>query len=266
MTAQPDTLPQPLAAISAPLIGLLGPVDTVWGKPPSSRMVRQVLALLAWHANSLTTPARIMDELYGELPKYASQNVQTYVYNVRQHLPGIPVDTHKGGGYVLRMDPLSVDVHRFDHLIGAARCQWRDGTVHACDDTIRAAFSLSRGPMLEDVKHGPVLGGLVAGFEDRWRSALDLRHDVDLRLGRHRELVDELAALARQDPTREDTTKRLMLALYRSNRRVDALKAYQLLREELVSEYGVEPCTELRGLQQQVLRGDPALEWQGGVA
>lgn len=52
-------------------------------------------------------------------------------------------------------------------------------------------------------------------------------------------------------------------ALYRSQRRVDALRVFDRLRRGLVQEHGMDPCAELQRLQQQILRGDPALELSG---
>ena len=49
-----------------------------------------------------------------------------------------------------------------------------------------------------------------------------------------------------------------MLALYRSGRQADALAAYRDARAAL-DELGLEPSTELRTLEQQILRQDPAL-------
>jgi hypothetical protein len=50
-----------------------------------------------------------------------------------------------------------------------------------------------------------------------------------------------------------------MLALYRNGRQADALARYRDGRQRLVDELGIEPTTELRGLEQAILRHDPAL-------
>jgi DNA-binding SARP family transcriptional activator len=44
-----------------------------------------------------------------------------------------------------------------------------------------------------------------------------------------------------------------MLALWRSERRADALGVYQLARETLTRELGLEPGRRLRELQQAIL-------------
>jgi YVTN family beta-propeller protein len=50
-----------------------------------------------------------------------------------------------------------------------------------------------------------------------------------------------------------------MLALYRSGRQADALAAYRAARAVLVDEIGIEPGTELRELEQAILRQDPSI-------
>ena len=51
-----------------------------------------------------------------------------------------------------------------------------------------------------------------------------------------------------------------MLALYRSGRKVDALRCFQRLRDVL-DEYGLEPSTELHALYNAVVLDRPDLQW-----
>ena len=57
--------------------------------------------------------------------------------------------------------------------------------------------------------------------------AVELRIDADLRRGLAAELIGELESLARQHPLRERFTAQLMVALYRSGRQAEALRAYR---------------------------------------
>ena len=90
--------------------------------------------------------------------------------------------------------------------------------------------------------------------------AIGARIEADLRCGRTRELVHELESLVRLHPLREELTGQLMLALYRSGRQVDALRAYRLLRNRLAEELGLDPSEPLRRLETQILTGDAALD------
>jgi DNA-binding SARP family transcriptional activator len=50
-----------------------------------------------------------------------------------------------------------------------------------------------------------------------------------------------------------------MLALYRDGRQSEALERYRAGRRRLVDEVGVEPGSDLRALEQAILRQDPSL-------
>src|SRR6185503_18987840 len=84
-------------------------------------------------------------------------------------------------------------------------------------------------------------------------SILEARIDVDLDLGRHRELVAELEARIAANPLREGWWIRLMLALYRSDRQADALAAGRRARACLMEELGVDPGPALARTEQAIL-------------
>jgi predicted ATPase/class 3 adenylate cyclase/Tfp pilus assembly protein PilF len=85
------------------------------------------------------------------------------------------------------------------------------------------------------------------------------RIDAELELGRHASLVGELEALARVHPYHERLHAQLLLALYRSGRQAEALRAYGSFRRLLADELGLDPSPELRELEGRILRQDPGL-------
>jgi DNA-binding SARP family transcriptional activator len=52
-----------------------------------------------------------------------------------------------------------------------------------------------------------------------------------------------------------------MLALYRSGRPVEALRAFQRLRSEFGEGHGMEPSTELVALERGIVMDRPELQW-----
>jgi hypothetical protein len=123
------------------------------------------------------------------------------------------------------------------------------------------ALALWRGPALADVASEDVRRRLCAGLdESRW-AAQELRLTTELALGRHRELLPELAELTAEQPTRESLAAAQMLALYRSGRQTDALSAYAELVRHLSDELGVEPGPQLRDLKVAILRQDESLDF-----
>jgi DNA-binding SARP family transcriptional activator len=97
-------------------------------------------------------------------------------------------------------------------------------------------------------------------LDEEYIAAVELRLEIDLQLGRHREIVTDLVRLVNDYPLRETFYRQLMLALYRSERQADALKCFHTLRGRLQEELGVEPCRSLQQLHRAVLRADPALD------
>ena len=68
----------------------------------------------------------------------------------------------------------------------------------------------------------------------------------------------ELEALCREHPLRERLWELLILALYRSGRQAEALRAYTEIRDRLVDELGIDPGPALRELQARILAQDPS--------
>ncbi|RLP90111.1 AfsR/SARP family transcriptional regulator, partial [Micromonospora sp. BL4] len=83
--------------------------------------------------------------------------------------------------------------------------------------------------------------------------------DVELRLGRAAELIEELTESVDRHPLRERLRGQLMLALSSVGRQADALAVYREGRRSYADELGIEPGAELQKLHQRVLAGDLAL-------
>lgn len=83
--------------------------------------------------------------------------------------------------------------------------------------------------------------------------------EAEMALGHHNSVLDELAVMVENEPLRERSCGQLMLALNRSGRQADALRAYTRVRAGLVEGLGLEPGQQLQALQQAILNQDPAL-------
>jgi DNA-binding SARP family transcriptional activator len=63
-----------------------------------------------------------------------------------------------------------------------------------------------------------------------------------------------------EHPGHERSWIQLMLALYRSDRRAQALATFAAARQALIEESGIEPGPAMKGLHRQILRDDPGLD------
>jgi DNA-binding SARP family transcriptional activator len=220
---------------------------------------RAVLAILLLHRGEVLSSERVIDELWGERPPAtAAKTLQGYVSHLRKALGGGLLNT-RGRGYQLTLAPDQVDVDQFERLAAEGRGALSDGDAATAAERLRQALGLWRGPALVDFAYEAFAQAEIARLEEARLAALEDRVDADLALGRHAEVVGALEALIVEQPYRERLRAQLMLALYRCDRQVDALQAYQNARHALVGELGIEPGERLRELEGAILAQDPAL-------
>ena len=251
---------------------ILGPVearhDDGHRLPVRGAKQRALLALLLLHANEAVSSERLVDELWGERPPAtAAKALHVYVSQLRKLLEperaaGAPsrLLESSASGYRLRIEPDQLDLHRFENLLARGRRALAGTNPGEAARLLGEALALWRGAALADLPYEPFAQAEIARLDELRLAAIEERIEAELQLGRHAELIAELEALVSEHPLRERLRARLMLALYRSGRQVEALEAYQQARRTLVDELGIEPGKEQRELEQAILRQDPALE------
>jgi WD40 repeat protein/DNA-binding SARP family transcriptional activator len=244
--------------------GVLGPLEVSDGDGPvplGGPKQRVVLAHLVLGVNQVVATDRLIDAVWGEsLPEEPTATLRVYVSRLRSALGQNAIEG-RPPGYVLHAERDEVDAFRFEELVREARRGTVDPrlTVNILDE----ALELWRGPALGDLATESSLSGEIARLEELHLQALEERLSAQLALGRHADVIGELEALTAAHPLRERVWELLMLALYRSGRQADALGAYQRARELLADELGIDPNADLQGLQEKILRHDPALDLDG---
>jgi DNA-binding SARP family transcriptional activator len=227
-----------------------------------------VLAILLLNANRVVSIDRLADDLYGEAtPTSAVTQLQGHISQLRKLLdpdrpagaPGSLLETREPG-YLIRVAPEQIDLHRFERSTEDALRSLARGDPPAAAASFRRALELWRGPALADLADEPFAQTAIARLEELHLAALEHRIDAELALGRHVELVAEVETLVHEHPFRERLRSQLMLALYRSGRQTDALDVYRDARRVLVEGFGVEPTPALHELERAILRQDPTLE------
>jgi DNA-binding SARP family transcriptional activator len=219
-----------------------------------ARKQRLVLAILALEAGHQVPVERLVALVWPDGPTpTATHAVRVCVSGLRAALgPTVEIVT-EGNGYRLATDPSTVDAYQFRTLLSAARSVPDDAARVALLDQ---ALGLWSGPALAGTASSRIRERLCAGLEEARLTAIEDRVDALLRLGRLRDLVDELADLTSAHPLRERLAGQQMLALYRSGRQGDALAAYRRFRHDLAEQLGLDPGTVLQGFELAILRDE----------
>ncbi|MDH2424005.1 BTAD domain-containing putative transcriptional regulator [Sphaerisporangium sp. TRM90804] len=244
---------------------ILGPIEVRGpnGTPIAlgRRKQRVLLAALLLNVGTAISSQRMLDWLWHEqAPATAEANLYTYISALRRAL-GAPSRIETGSnGYVFRAAPGEVDVTVFEDLAAKGRQALADGREDVALDRLTRALGLWRGEaVLEGLPLPPPLRGETARLERLRATVVDASLEARLALGRHGEVLADLEALTRKDPLNERLTAQLMLALYRSGRRADALAVYQGARETLAAELGIDPGPDLIRMHRRILADNPAL-------
>jgi DNA-binding SARP family transcriptional activator len=241
---------------------ILGPLE-VWDGGSQVSLggpkPRALLTVLLLSPNEVISTDRLIDDIWGgDSLESAAAALRVNVSRLRKALPQ-DVLTTRSPGYVLRVEPDELDLHRFERLVDEGRSLRERGLAADASERLRDALSLWRGAPLADFAYESFAQAAIARLEEIRLAAVELRIDADLALGRHDALVGELEALVAEHPLRERLQSHLMRALYLSGRQAEALEAYKAARRALVDELGIEPSAALQELERAILRHDPSL-------
>ncbi|MFC4506750.1 MULTISPECIES: AfsR/SARP family transcriptional regulator [Streptomyces] len=246
---------------------VLGPVG-LSPLTPSAAKPRALLATLLVQAGEVVPVHSLIDELWGtQPPRTATTTLQVYVSQLRKILAGPSGELlTRAPGYLIQVPEREFDLPCFERLRAEGRTAFQEKDFTGASALLHEALALWSGPALAGIPHGVRLESAAIRLDELRMEVLEQRIVADLRLGRHQELAGELLALANEHPLRETLHGHLMVALYRTGRGSDALRAYGRLRHSLVEELGVEPGPGLARLHERVLRRDPALDWRDSRA
>lgn len=249
--------------MTAPVgVRLLGPIEVTTAAGPTAVAGRKLQALLAMLALRVPGPVsddRLLDAVWGDEPPTKPVNaLQAQISQLRRVL-GADVVARVDTGYALRLRPDAVDALELERLVVEGRTAEAGGDHGGAAACFGGAIGLVRGPPLDALDDLPFARDERSRLSELVVSAHEGLIDAELADGRHAEVVDVVGPLVREHPLRERFHAQLMVALYRSGRQSEALRAYQRARETLAEEVGVEPGPELRALERAILAQDPDL-------
>ncbi len=221
-----------------------------------------VLAALLLENGRLQSRDRLIRLLWDEQPPdTARTQVQICVSRVRKTLAAAGVEAAivtRAPGYVLQIGDSALDLDVFRRTVVEANTLAGQGKTAEAAGSLRAAVALWQGPCLYGIA-SDTLARVAQHIDEERLAATESFIELELEMGRHRQLTAEIARLVSDHPLRERFRGQLMLALYRSGRQAEALEVYREARTLLQDELGLQPGAELRGLEQSILVEDPSL-------
>ncbi len=245
---------------------VLGPLVVRGGEgtiPVAGARRRALLVRLLVAANELVPASRLVEDLWAEEASAATAStLQSHISLLRKVLgPGRLVG--RDGGYELHIADDELDARRFETEARQARHALGTGDPATAAKLLRSALDRWHGDALADVSGAPWARPEQARLEELRLGVLEMWLEARLELGQHEDVVALAEAAVADHPLREQIWAHLMLALYRSGRQSDALRAYQRLRTHLGEELGIEPSAQLVALDDAIVQQKPELQWSG---
>ena len=255
-----------------PRFQLLGPLRVVdsTGREihPGGFRQKAVLVLLLLAPNRVVSTDALTESLWGERPpSTATPTLHSYVSRLRKLLePGRRARTEPSviarypGGYRLTVGVDELDVSRFQALVAQALASSGQNDPGRARHLLERSLTLWRGEPLAEFAYEPFAQPTIVWLNEAKLAATEALHDIRMDCGEHHQLVPELRRHVDSYRLRERGWRQLMVALYRSGRQADALRAYQQLVRTLNEELGVDPSPESQRLEHAVLQQDPSLD------
>ncbi len=260
-----------LAAVHIEILGQLSIRRDAVLAVPTARKPRKVLSLLLLNDCRTVSATALMSELWADSPpKSGPTTLQTYVLHLRKLFArafGMTSEEiakellqTRNGGYAFLVEQGELDLHRYQQARHAGDLALADHDDRGAVTAYQSALDQWRGSALMDVEHGPLMQAEVARLEQSRLTVTERKIEAELRLGRHRDALSELAALVLHHPFHEDLHAHFMLALHRSGNRNQALEVFSRLRSSMFNELGLEPAPKLQRLHSAILAAGPELD------
>jgi WD40 repeat protein/DNA-binding SARP family transcriptional activator len=224
---------------------------------------RRLAAVLLIDRNRVLSVDRLAEVVFaGEPTPGAATTLRSYVARLRRVVEragsGSRVVT-RPPGYMLEVGDEAFDVARFEGAVASGRACLTRGDAAGASRVLREGLGRWRGGAYTEFADEDWARPEAQRLGELRLVAYELVADAELACGRAAEIAPELEALAAEHPLREAFQAKLMLALYRSGRQVEALRVYQAHRNALAGELGLEPPPELAELEGRILVHDEAL-------
>lgn len=225
------------------------------------RNARNLLKLLALQPRRQMLKEQAIDVLWSESKSKGSPGNLYRVLHILRHALE-PDLTHPAesryvtlAGQILRLGPpkeIWVDVDAFEDLLAAAE--------KAVDPIplLEEAISLYAGDLLEENLYDEWTQSRRASLRNACDEALIKLGQYQRQRQHYEASITALLRALQSDPSKELAHRELMLTYTLAGRSSDALRQYQLCKQELAQAYGAEPLAETTELYTRIITGSVA--------
>ncbi|MEM8903630.1 MAG: BTAD domain-containing putative transcriptional regulator, partial [Actinomycetota bacterium] len=224
---------------------------------------RRLLALLTIRVGTVVDIDWLAEHLWDDddRPDETARAIRTYLSRLRQALPPAAqawIETVPGG---YRLDaPENAVEHRRFAALRAAAAEARDAedplTAHTL---LTEAIELWRGEPFRELDDLPWARAEMEQVRLDRLEVQEGRWEAALALGRHTQIIGELAAFTAEHGDRDRAARQHALALHRSGRSAEALRVLADFRRRLAAESGLDPSPEMVELERALFADDPSL-------
>jgi SARP family transcriptional regulator, regulator of embCAB operon len=246
--------------------GVLGPVQICVNGAPialGTPKQRAVLAMLLINRNRPVGTDALIEAAWEQFPPPDPRaSLHSYVSNLRKLLGGIGVDSRTAlvsapPGYRLAVAENDCDIGRFVLGKTAGVQAAASGKFEQACESLRAALSEWRGPVLEDLRDFQFVDPFATALVEDKVLAHTALAEAEIACGRAYAIIGELESLTAEHPYREPLHAQLITAYYVAERQSDALDAYRRLKTTLADDLGIDPGPSLQALHERILRQEP---------
>jgi DNA-binding SARP family transcriptional activator len=246
--------------------GVLGPLQICVNGAPialGTPKQRAVLAMLLINRNRPVGTDALIEAAWEQFPPPDPRaSLHSYVSNLRKLLGGIGVDSRTAlvsapPGYRLAVPENDCDIGRFVLGKTAGVQAAASGKFEQACESLRAALSEWRGPVLEDLRDFQFVDPFATALVEDKVLAHTALAEAEIACGRAYAIIGELESLTAEHPYREPLHAQLITAYYVAERQSDALDAYRRLKTTLADDLGIDPGPSLQALHERILRQEP---------
>lgn len=227
--------------------GADGPV-----RVPGGRSATALCWLIA-NANESISFDSLVPILWEVPPASAAAKTRVLVRSLALQFP--PETLQVGSRVRLVVPDDGVDVWRFERLIADAHTQLRADDAARVRVNLEAALALWRGEPYPELDRAAAAIGVIDRLIDLRLGAVEELNALALRGRIDYTVVAELRSLVVLYPERPRFRRQLALALYRTNRQIEALDVLRDVRRDFDDEEG-----QTATLQSAILHHAPELE------